>query len=261
KQKITIAKNQSALVPILNGHIEAEPVTLWSAKAKDDDDEDHTQRVLRALWIKNSSGLTLDSGTFNILEKGTFAGEGIFETIHPSERRLLSYAADIAVHVTAEDESSQRPITRVRIAKGLMITTHEERDSLLFKIRNADTTPRQVVIEYPAREDWKLVDDGPKPEESAASFHRFRVNVAPDATSELKVDSYHPIDSSDVLTNLNPQEVALSSKSSGSLPLCNRPSPRFSRRRMRSAAWIHNSRQPSRNSIPSLPTRTACVKT
>src|SRR4029077_1082025 len=159
QQKITIAKNQSALVPILNGHIEAEPVTLGSAKATDDDDEDHTQRVLRALWIKNSSGLTLDSGTFNILEKGTFAGEGIFETIHPSERRLLSYAADTAVHVTAEDESSQRPITRVRIAKGLMITTHEERDSLLFKIRNADTTPRQVVIEYPAREDWKLVDD------------------------------------------------------------------------------------------------------
>src|SRR4029077_3918957 len=120
-----------------------------------------------------------------------------------------SYAADTAVHVTAEDESSQRPITRVRIAKGLMITTHEERDSLLFKIRNADTTPRQVVIEYPAREDWKLVDGGPKPEESTASFHRFRVNVAPDATSELKVDSHHPIDSSYVLTNLNPQEVAL----------------------------------------------------
>ena len=209
KQKITIAKNQSALVPILNGHIEAEPVTLWSAKATDDDDEDHTPRALRALWVKNSSGLTLDSGTFNILEKGTFAGEGIFDTIHPSERRLLSYAADTAVHVTAEDESSQTPITRVRIAKGLMVTTREERDSLLFKIRNADTTPRQVVIEYPVREDWKLVDGGPKPEESTASFHRFRVNVAPDATSELKVDSHHPIDSSYVLTNLNPQEVAL----------------------------------------------------
>jgi hypothetical protein len=94
KQKITIAKNQSALVPILNGHIEAEPVTLWSAKATDDDDEDRIPRALRALWIKNSSGLTLDSGTFNILERGTFAGEGIFDTIHPGERRLLSYAAE-----------------------------------------------------------------------------------------------------------------------------------------------------------------------
>ena len=211
KQKITIAKNQSALVPILNGHIEAEPVTLWSAKAGDDDEneEDQNPRALRALWIKNSSGLTLDSGTFNTLEKGKFAGEGIFDTIHPGERRLLSYAADTAVHVTAEDESSQKPITRVRIAKSLMVTTREERDSLLFKIRNADTTPRQVVIEYPARENWKLVEGGPKPEESTASFHRFRVDVAPDATSELKVESYHPIDSSYVLTNLNPQEMAL----------------------------------------------------
>ena len=209
KQAVTINKNQSALVPILNARVEAEKVTLWTGEGSDDDsDSDHPTHALRALWVRNRSGLTLDSGTFNILEKETFAGEGLFDTIHPDERRLLSYAADTAVHVVTEDESVQKAITRVRIAKGLMITTREEHESRLYKIRNADNTPRQVVIEHPAKEDWKLVNGGAKPEESTASFHRFRVNVAPSSTAELKVEAYHPLDSSYALTNLNDEQVA-----------------------------------------------------
>ena len=78
KQKITIGKNQSALVPILQAHIEAEKVSLWNEDSKE---------IRRALWITNSSGLTLDSGTFNILDADTFAGEGLIETVHPAERR------------------------------------------------------------------------------------------------------------------------------------------------------------------------------
>ena len=210
KQGVTINKNQSALVPILNARVEAEKVTLWSGSGSDDDsDSEHPAHALRALWVHNTSGLTLDSGTFNILEKDTFAGEGLFDAIHPDERRLLSYAADTAVHVVTEDQSSQEPITRVRIAKALMITTREERESRLYKIRNADNTPRQVVIEHPVKEDWKLVSGGPKAEETTASFHRFRVKVAPGATSELKVETYRPLDSTFALTNLNQEQVEL----------------------------------------------------
>ena len=73
KQKITIGKNQSALVPILQSHIDVEKVSLWSASDRDGDDGDDEKpsRAPRALWITNSSGLTLDSGTFNILESDT----------------------------------------------------------------------------------------------------------------------------------------------------------------------------------------------
>jgi hypothetical protein len=210
KQAVTINKNQSALVPILNARVEAEKVTLWTQGSSDEDsDSDHHPSALRALWIHNTSGLTLDAGTFNILEKDTFAGEGILDPIHPGERRLLSYAADTAVRVASDDDSSEKPITRVRIAKGVMITTREERESRTYRIRNADTTPREVVIEHPAKEDWKLVEGGVKPEESTASSHRFRVRVAPGSTAELKVESYHPLDSSFALTNLDDHQVEL----------------------------------------------------
>jgi hypothetical protein len=199
KQKITIGKNQSALVPILQAHIEAEKVTLWNAESA----------PLRALWIKNTSGQVLDAGSFNVLEAETFAGEGVLETIHPDERRLLSYAGDAAVHVKYTDESSEKPFSRIRIAKGIMLMTKEEHKTNKFTIRNADTEPRQVVVEYPAEEGWKLSQGTPQPEESTESYHRFRVPVDAGKTAELTVEAVHPNEVRYELTDLDDDEVAL----------------------------------------------------
>jgi hypothetical protein len=198
KQKITIGKNQSALVPILQARIDAEKVTIWN---------ENSREIRRALWITNSSGLTLDSGTFNILDSDTFAGEGLIETVHPAERRLISYAADTALQVTMEQESSERPISRIHIVKGLMYLTREQRDSRKYTLHNADTTSREVVIEHPARENWKLVE-GPKPEETSASYLRFRVTVPAGQTGNLKIEEFHPESSEFVLTNLDDKQVA-----------------------------------------------------
>ena len=199
KQKITIGKNQSALVPILQSPIGAEKVTIWN---------ENSREIRRALWITNSSGLTLDSGTFNILESDTFAGEGLIETVHPAERRLISYAADPALRVTMEQESSEKPITRIHIVKGLMYLTREQNDSRKYTLHNADAFPREVVIEHPARENWKL-SEGPKPEETSASYLRFRVAVPAGQTANLQIAEYHPESSEFALTNLDEKQIAL----------------------------------------------------
>jgi hypothetical protein len=198
KQKITIGKNQSALVPILQSRIDAEKVTIWN---------ENTREIRRALWITNSSGLTLDSGTFNILDSDTFAGEGLIETVHPAERRLISYAADPALQVTMEQESSEKPITRIRIVKGLMYLTREQNDIRKFTLHNADTSSRDVVMEHPARENWKLTE-GPKPEETSASYQRFRVVVPAGQTTKLQIAEFHPETSELVLTNIDEKQVA-----------------------------------------------------
>jgi hypothetical protein len=186
-------------VPILQAHIEAEKVTLWNQESA----------PLRAIWIKNTSGQVLDAGSFNVLEADTFAGEGVLETIHPDERRLLSYAGDSAVHVKYSTDSGEKPFSRIRIAKGIMVLTLEQRKSNKFTIRNADTDPRQVIVEYPAEEGWELTPATPKPEESSQSFYRFRVPVDAGKTAELAVESVHPEETRYELTNLDDDEVEL----------------------------------------------------
>jgi hypothetical protein len=197
KQKITIGKNQSALVPILQSKIDAEKVTLWTAGS---------DNVLRALWIKNTSGLTLDGGSFNLIDADAFAGEGMLETIHPNERRLISYAADPAVHIADRAKEEQKPVSRVRMTKGVLIATRELRSSHKFLIRNADTTPREVVVEYPVRDGWTLAD-GVKPEETTASYYRFRVPVEAGKTGELVVEESSPQDEQYELASLQDEQA------------------------------------------------------
>jgi hypothetical protein len=203
KEKITVLKNQSALVPIVQSPMDAEKVTLVTANENGDVDG----TPLRALWVTNSSGLTLDGGTFNILEQDSFAGEGIMEVLHSGERRLLSYAADTAVHVTAENQSESRAATRVAILHGVMKIKREQHDATTYTIHNADTTPRQVVVEHPIREGWKLAEDL-KPTEAGASHYRFRVAVGPDKTERLVVKESRPEESTIFVSTITDNQVA-----------------------------------------------------
>ncbi|HEY6971649.1 MAG TPA: carboxypeptidase regulatory-like domain-containing protein [Candidatus Angelobacter sp.] len=199
KEKVTILKNHSALVPILNSHIDAEKVTLWNSSS---------ERALRALWITNSSGLTLDSGSFNIIENNAFAGEGLIDPLKPNERRLLSYAADQAVRVEDRNEVEASPVKHIKIARGVMVQTSEQAQHDTYVVRNSDTEPRDVIIEHPVREGWKLAKDL-KPEETTASFYRFRVKVKPNETATLKIDESQPIESKVALINVTDDTIKM----------------------------------------------------
>jgi hypothetical protein len=199
KNKVTVGRNQSALVPILQAKLDAEKVTLWNAGES---------VPLRALWLTNSSGLALDAGTFNVVDDGTFAGEGLFDTISAGQKRLISYAADPAVQVSTKESTPPEEVTRIRIAKGLMVTTREMRQTQTYRISDSDTKPRTVVIEHPVREGWKRAKDL-KPDETTPSYYRFKVNVNPKESTKLVVEEIHPMVSQMDLTSMTDQEVEL----------------------------------------------------
>jgi hypothetical protein len=191
--RVTIRKNQSALVPILQSRIDAEKVSVWNPSQS---------AVLRALWVDNTSDLTLDGGSFNVLEGDAFAGEGLMDAIKPGEKRLLSYAADLGVLIDGKQKAENQRVTKVIIAHGVMMQSTQERQENTYTIRNRDSSPRTIVIEHPARPGWKLNDDE-KPVESSTSFHRFRLTVEPKKTETLLVKEYRPITNSYQLSNIS----------------------------------------------------------
>ena len=105
-QPVTIHKNESAMVPILQENLPAERVTLWSAS---------DEVPFRAVWLENTSKLTFDRGSFSIFESGVFAGQGLLDPIHPGEKRLLSYAAVEAVHVRRHPEEGKFELRAVQV--------------------------------------------------------------------------------------------------------------------------------------------------
>jgi hypothetical protein len=185
KERVTIRKNQSALVPILQTEVNADRVSLWSESLG-------MARPLRALWVNNASAFTLDSGSFSVLDDNTFAGEGLVDAIKPGERRLLSYATDLGLLVDAKSESQQQQVTRVRILRGMMTTTSELHEKKTYTVRNEDTLARVIVIEHPVRPDFKLDAGGPQPEEKASGLYRFRLSIDPKKTEKLVINETRP---------------------------------------------------------------------
>lgn len=200
KERVTIRKNQSALVPILQTDIEADRVSLWSESLG-------VARPLRALWINNASSMTLDGGSFSVLDSNTFAGEGLMDAIKPGERRLLSYATDLGLLVDAKLDSDRERVTRTYIFRGTMTTTRELREKKTYIVRNEDTKARTLVIEHPARPEWKLAGDGPKPEEKAIGLYRFRLSVEPKKTERLVVNEAKPLYTQYSLSSITDDQI------------------------------------------------------
>ncbi len=130
-------------------------------------------RPLRGLWLKNTSSLTLDGGSFSVLESEVFAGEGLTDPIKPGERRIVSYATDLGLLVEAAGTSEPQHVQRVKISKGIMTQTSELRERTLYTVKNQDDTSRSLIIEHPARAEWKLLAGTREPEERAPARTAF----------------------------------------------------------------------------------------
>jgi len=202
KDKVTLRKNQSALVPIAQVEIEVEKVSLWSGTSG-------SGRPLRGLWLKNTSPLTLDGGSFSVLENEVFAGEGLTDPIKPGERRLVSYATDLGLLVEAQQNNRPQHVTRVKISKGVLTQVSELQERTLYTVRNQDEGTHALVIEHPARMDWKLAAGAKEPEEKAPGTYRFRLEIPSKATASLPILETHTQETTYELSNLEDGQIEL----------------------------------------------------
>src|SRR5262249_29121293 len=202
KDKVTLRKNQSALVPIAQTEIEAEKVSLWSGG-------NGSGGPLRGVLLRNTSPLTLDGGSFSVLENEVFAGEGLTDPIKPGERRLVTYASDLGLLVQAQGLSQPQQVNRAKILKGVLTQTSQLRESTMYTVRNQEDGPRTLVIEHPARPEWTLSKGVKEPEERAPGMYRFRLEIPAKATASLPVDEMRTLETTYELSNINDDQIGL----------------------------------------------------
>ncbi len=205
---VTIHQNESALVPILQTQIQSERVTLWSPSAP---------QPLRALWITNTSDLTLDRGSFTIVENGSFGGQGLLDPIHPKERRLLSYAADGAVRVSTDQSLNTRKVQSISVSRGVLKEETAEVAEVEYLVHNAAPDPRTVVVEQPIRSGWRL-DSDPKPDETTSTVYRFRVATPPGQTVRLHIGERHTVNQLYRLADSTGEQIAVLLRNANASP-------------------------------------------
>ena len=206
-ERISIPKNQSALVPILRADVGADRVSVWNASVPEG-------RPLRGLWLTNSSGSTLDGGSFSVLDGGTFAGEGLVDPIKPGEKRLLSYAVDLGVLVEPRNGDEKQSVRRVVISAGTLVQHSEQVSKRVYTIRNNDTTDRRVIIEHPISAGWKLAS-GVTPTETSTDVYRFVVPVGAKKTETFTVTEQRPMEHTYRIADVNDQQLEIMIRESG----------------------------------------------
>lgn len=200
-ERVTVRKNQSALVPIVKAEVEAERISVWN-------DQVGASRPLRAVWLTNSSGLTLDGGTVSIVDGGAFAGEGTIGSLVPGEKRLVSFARDLSMAVDAKPEPDRRRLVRVRATAGTIVEHRETCGQRVYTIRNDDRAPRTLVVEHPRRNGWTLTA-AQSATESTPVAHRFRVTVPAASSSTLVVREVYPSEQRIETTDVTVAQVDL----------------------------------------------------
>jgi archaellum component FlaC len=201
-QPVTVRRDRSALIPILQTKMEGERVSIYNAAVRPD-------RPLGGMLLENTSMLTLEDGSMTILDGDAYAGEALMERLKPGEKRLISFALDLGTLVTVRIKGDRAPTFLIKVVNGVFQAHYYQTDEKLYKITNQTDRPRVVFIEHPIRQGWELTDKTRQPDGKTARFYRFRIPLEPRQSAELPVVERQALMESYTLTSITRTDLEL----------------------------------------------------
>jgi hypothetical protein len=198
-QPVSLARQKSALLPIVNKEVNAQRVSIYNEHAQ-------AKFPLLGLKFKNSTGLHLMQGPITVFEGSSYAGDSRVMDVQPNEERLLSYAVDLGTEVEAVTENPRQTLTRVKAYKGILYTTNRIVESRTYRAKNRSEQDRTLLIEHPYRAEFHLTSKD-KPAERARDVYRFEVKLPAGQTASQTVTEERDVTSGVALTNSDDNSI------------------------------------------------------
>jgi hypothetical protein len=203
-QPVTVPRDRSALIPILQTRMEGERVSIYRASGPVDrgssptvrEGSGYSNRPMSGMLLKNTSPLTLDDGSLTVIDGDAYAGEALLARLKPAEERLISFAVDLGTLVNVRDDGEERqPVFLVRSVNGVLQTFFYNIRRKVYTLVNQTDRPRTVYLEHPRDEDdeWELTEGTSAPATPVtpvtltANHYRFRVTLGAHETLEFPV--------------------------------------------------------------------------
>ena len=174
---VTVLRNQSALVPIVNGDFKGGKKLLYNESKR-------AENPFSVVDFKNTTGLTLEGGPVTVFEGDIYAGEAMMDTVTPGEDRMLPYSVALEVEAKTEHEHDTKVI-RQSVSHGVWRQQRATYKTTTYRLLNRGEKLRTVVVEHPTSEA-ELVNT-PAPLSETRNFWRFELEIEAGATQSLKV--------------------------------------------------------------------------
>jgi hypothetical protein len=209
-QKVTLPRQKSALLPIVNEAVEATRVTIFNESL-------HSKFPILGLKFKNTSGHPLVQGPITVYESGNYAGDARILDLQPNEERLIGYAMDLGTEIKTEGKTLPSELVAAKIVKGIVHTSTKLQQTKTYLIRNRSEHDRLLLIEHPVRSDWKLITPE-RPAERSRDLYRFQLMVAAGKTARQQVVEEKTRFDRLALTSTDEQEIRFLLKGTGVSP-------------------------------------------
>lgn len=199
KNPVTVKRNQSALVPILQGPFEGKRVAVYNPEIRE-------KNPMSAVLFKNTTGMTLEGGPLTVLEDETYVGESMLDTMKPGEERLVPFSVELGCVIAVDHHSDLQDVRRARIQNGTL-TVHRYRvQKRIYAIQNKNDQALDLFLEHRFVHGWDLVDTD-KPVETTENFYRFRMTVPARKTIQFVVSEKGDEASSYTISSANRDTV------------------------------------------------------
>jgi hypothetical protein len=190
---VTLPRQKSALLPIVNEEVEGTKVSIYNQNV-------HAKFPLLGLRFKNSTKLHLMQGPITVFEGSSYAGDARILDLQPKEDRLISYAIDLGTEVEPVNNNGQDNIIKIKVNKGFVEATHKVQQSKTYRVKNRSEHDRTLLIEHPYRPEFNLMTPA-KATERARDVYRFEVKVPSGDKAELAIVEERDIVQSVQLSN------------------------------------------------------------
>ncbi len=202
ERPVSVARNRSALIPIIQQKMDGERVAIYNESVRRD-------RPYSGVLLKNTSDLTLESGSMTVLDGDAYAGEALMDRLKAKEQRLISFALDLGTNIKVTPKADREPAKLVKAANGILQIHYFSTQEKVYTITNQTDRPKTVYIEYPIEYGWELSDRSPKPDYSTQSFYRFRVELGPSENKEFPISLRRPLVDSYQIGSINAQQIQM----------------------------------------------------
>ncbi|MBS0657643.1 MAG: DUF4139 domain-containing protein [Verrucomicrobia bacterium] len=177
---VSLPRQRSAMIPIVNDAIQAEKVSIYNESVQQ-------KFPLYGARLKNSVNLHLLGGPITVFDEGRYAGDARISDFPPNQTRLISYGVDLQLPVMVEERKSQQRQRVGKIVGGVLEVSQRTISSQVYVIENKSSRAKKLVIEHPnPGAGWKLVETA-EPQEKTDSLYRFEVTVEPGKTQKFPV--------------------------------------------------------------------------
>ncbi len=194
EKPVTLTRQQSALLPIVNENVGGERYSIYNEAT-------HPKFPLNAVKLKNTSKLHLMQGPITVFDGGTYAGDAQITDLAAGAEQIISYAMDLDTEVEAVQGPSPETLVSVRVSKGIFTYTNKQNRERVYTMKNRGSRARTVLVEHPYAAAWTLVT--PKdPLERARDVYRFAVPVAAGKTAKLSVLEERIVEQSVAVTSM-----------------------------------------------------------